>query len=368
MKVFFFLFLMAHGLIHLLGIAKACGIVEVKELAHPISKPAGWTWLATAVFFTVTALLYISGGEFWWAFGVPAVVLSQTLIFLFWRDAKFGTIANVIILFPLIIAIADFLPGSYSRAFREEAERGVARFRATDVVSENDLARLPLPVQKYLRYAEVVNKPRVQNFHAMLSGQFRRAQGEGWMDISAEQCNFYDEPTRAFLIRGSVFGVPIEGLHLYKDSNAVMQIRLASLIRIVDAGGDTMTRSETVTMFNDMCVLAPATLIDTSIRWEAMDSLTAKATFTNAGRTISALLYFNQQGELVNFSSDDRFMSEDGITSRNYRWTTPVRNYQDFGGRKVATEADVIWHLPGGEYTYGKFRLTDIQYNCSRLE
>ncbi len=366
MKIFFFLLIVLHGLIHLLGVAKASGIVEVKELTHPISKPAGVAWLVAALLLLTSALLFILGEGLWWIVGIPAVILSQTLIFQFWSDAKFGTIANVLILFPLTIAIANFLPGSYSRVFQEESNLGIARLLAPGPVTETDLAGLPFPVRKYLRYAGVVNKPRVQNFHAHLTGQMRREQG--WMDISAEQYNFYDERTRAFFIQGSVFGVPLDGLHLYKDTSAIMHIRLASLFRIVNAEGDTMTKSETVTMFNDMCLLAPATLIDTSIRWEPIDSLTAKATFTNAGRTISALLYFNREGALVDFRSDNRFMSEDGLTYTSYPWSTPVRNYRNFAGRNVATEADVIWHMPDGDYTYGKFKLTDIQYNCSTLE
>lgn len=34
---------------------------------------------------------------------VPAMVLSQILIILYWKDAKFGTIANVIILATMIV-------------------------------------------------------------------------------------------------------------------------------------------------------------------------------------------------------------------------------------------------------------------------
>ncbi len=366
MKIFFLLFVTVHGLIHLLGTAKACGILEVKELTQPISKSAGYVWLVAAVLFLVAAVLFVLNAEFWWMVGLPAVILSQALIFLFWRDAKFGTIANGIIIIPLVISMAVALPGSYRALFRAEAERGIARFQPTAVVEEKDLARLPVPLQKYLRFTGTVGKPRVQNFHATFTGEFCRSQGGGWMDITAEQYNFYDAPTRAFLIRGSVSGVPIDGLHLYKDSSAVMQIRLASLFRVVDARGDTMARSETVTMFNDMCILAPAALLDTSIRWESVDSLTVKGTFTNAGNTVSALLYFNQEGQLTDFSSENRFMSADGVSYKKYRWTTPVRNYKDLDGRKVATEAEATWHLPEGDYVYGKFRLIDIQYNCGR--
>ena len=53
-----------------------------------------------------------------------------------------------------------------------------------------------------------------------------------------------------------------------------------------------MNMSETVTLFNDMCLFAPATLIDKEILWEPVDPRTVWARFTHNGITISAMLYF----------------------------------------------------------------------------
>jgi hypothetical protein len=45
-----------------------------------------------------------------------------------------------------------------------------------------------------------------------------------------------------------------------------------------------MDVSGLVTMFNDMCLLAPVTLIDERIRWEPVDRLTAKGTPEHGGK------------------------------------------------------------------------------------
>jgi len=364
MRIFFFVIILVHGLIHLLGFLKAYSFAEVAQLKQPISRSAGIAWLTAGILFVAASVFYLLNQASWWIIGVPALLLSQTMIFLSWTDAKFGTVATVIVLIPFIMAIANALPGSYWNIYKEEAKTGIVRLGKPPLVSENDVRDLPAPVRKYLRYAGVVGKPRVQNFRATFSGQIRRSMESGWMDFSAQQYDFFDEPTRVFFIQSSLFGIPFDGLHLYRGSSATMQINVASLFRVVDAKGDTMTRSETVTLFNDMCILAPATLIDSTVRWEAIDSLTAKGIFTNSAYTISALLYFNEEGELVDFSSDDRFMSADGITYKNHRWATPLENYKDFEGRKVATRAELIWHMPGDEYVYGKFNLVTIEYNC----
>jgi hypothetical protein len=57
-------------------------------------------------------------------------------------------------------------------------------------------------------------------------------------------------------------------------------------------------------------------------------------------------------------------MSADGKTYKNYPWSTPTRDYKDFGGRKVPGYGEAIWHMPEGEYCYGKFNLQMVEYNC----
>jgi len=368
MRIFFLVVIIIHGAIHFLGYIKARNPGMLTQLTQPVSRAAGFAWLAAGCLFIAGGLLYLGRLEYWWIVAGPAVLLSQTLIFLSWKDAKLGTIGTVVVLIPLIIAIADALPGSFCNIYKQEALRGIRRLGHPAIVSVDDIRKLPLPVQNYLRYTGTVGNPRVQNFRATFTGKFRRSMESGWMDFTSRQYDFFDRLTRLFFIESSVLGIPIDGLHRYKDSSATMQIKVASLEKVVDAKGDTMTKSETVTMFNDMCIMAPATLIDSSIRWETIDSLTARGTFTNAGYTISAVLSFNTQGELVDFSSDDRSMSADGVTYENYRWTTPLRDYKDFDGRKVATKADLIWHMPNGKYVYGKFHLVDIEYNCTQFK
>ena len=147
----------------------------------------------------------------------------------------------------------------------------------------------------------------------------------------AEQYNFVDEPARLFYLNGSMFMIPVQGYHRYVGPSATMRIKAAALVPVVDASGDEMNQGETVTMFNDMCVMAPATLIHPAIVWEPVGD-TPLGDFTNAGHTIRAELSFNQAGELTNFWSDDRYQtSPDGKGARKVRWSTPLGSYRSFG-------------------------------------
>lgn len=255
---------------------------------------------------------------------------------------------------------------SFKTTYKTEATKGIARLTTMPLLVEKDISFLPDPVQKYLRYIGAIGKPKVQNVHAVFSGKMKLTDNGKWMDISAQQYNFYDQPTRLFYISSRMFGIPFDGLHLYSGNTATMKIKLASLIPVVNAYGPIMTKGETVTLFNDMCVLAPATLIDKNIRWETIDLLTVKATFTNQEYTISAVLYFNEKGELINFVSDDRYQALSGNKFENFRWSTPVKDYKEINGQKLASYGEAVWHMPKGEFVYAQFNITKIEYNVNK--
>jgi hypothetical protein len=162
-----------------------------------------------------------------------------------------------------------------------------------------------------------------------MHGRIRNGRHGRWMPLAAEQYNVVSPPARLFYLNASMFGIPVQGYHRYVESAASMRVKAAALVPVVSAHGPEMTQSETVTIFNDMCVMAPATLIDQAIDWEGVDARIARARFTNAGHTIQAGLSFNDAGELTDFVSEDRYqISPDGKTSRRLRWSTPIRGYR----------------------------------------
>ncbi len=182
----------------------------------------------------------------------------------------------------------------------------------------------------------------------------------------ARQQSFVTPPARLFFVEGSMLGVPFDAYHRYVGPAATFQVRAASLVTMVDAHGAEMNHSETVTLFNDMFLLAPATLIDPHITWEELDPLTVRATWTNAGNTVSAVVSFDAEGALTNFVSDDRSRTVDGKQYERLRWSTPVRGWHDVDGRKLFGSGDAAWELDGKEFTYAHFELLDVAYNVTQ--
>jgi hypothetical protein len=127
-----------------------------------------------------------------------------------------------------------------------------------------------------------------------------------------------------------------------------------------------MDRGETVTLFNDLCVLAPAALIDAPVTWRTIDARRVHGEFTNGAQTVSAELVFNGDDELIDFVSDDRSRaSADGHHFTPQRWSTPLGAYRTIGVRRVATYGEGRWHAPDpeGEFSYVELTVDDVTYN-----
>lgn len=357
-RLVFLLLLPVHGLIHLMGFAKAFHLTKIEQLTREITKPAGVLWLTAGLLFVFTAILLLFRNEQWWIPGVLAVVSSQVLIVSAWGDAKMGTVANVVL---LLGCIAGFGKWQFERQYRCDVQASLSGIgNATDtLVTERDLKALPAPVQRYLRYAGVLNKPRVKCMRVVMDGRMRE-KGKEWFPFTSEQYNFYQDPTRLFFMKGRMFGMTVPGYHRYQRVTATMDVRLIGLYSVIRVRGAEMNKAETVTLFNDMCLMAPATLIDERIAWQAINDTSAKATFTNGAVSISATLFFNKAGQLINFVSEDRYAVAE---MQQYLFATPIEDYVNMNGYMLGSRGKGIWYYPDGAFTYGEFNIRQIEYN-----
>ena len=355
-----------HGVIHLLGFVKAFELAEVSELQLPVSPRVGMLWLATAILLLGSAAAAFLTPRLWWAPALVGVLLSQTLIIGAWEDARFGTIANVILLVPILLAAVDLRPSSLTSLYRTEARAAVATAtRDATVLTAEDVAALPAPVRTYLERVGAVGAPRVRSFHAEFRAAIRGAPDDPWMRGTAEQVETFDPPARIFFMNVRRAGLPVHVLHRYVGTEARMEGRLLGLIPVVEVEGPKLTRSETVTLLNDVFFMAPAALVDLPIAWDTLDGRRVRATLTHAGHTVSAVAYFDERGDLSDFESDDRYqMDRDPPVLA--RWSTPLREPRDYGGVRLPSGGVALWGDAGEAWAYGDFDLLRIRYNVER--
>lgn len=93
-----------HGLLHLMGYSKAFQYSGIKHIKAHISRPIGVLWIMGCLFFIATGVLFLLNNDYWQLVGLISIAISQTVIIIGWKNARYGTIANLLILMAIIIS------------------------------------------------------------------------------------------------------------------------------------------------------------------------------------------------------------------------------------------------------------------------
>lgn len=187
MKTFFFIIITLHALIHLLGFLKVYGFAEINQLTQPISKLFGVLWLFALLLLLAADIQFILDSDLWWAVGIVGAILSQILIIVFWQDAKFGTIPNIIILLVAIVAFADW---SFNRDVKNEIVEMFARnsIDKKEILSEDMIIHLPPIVQRWLKNSGCVGKEMIHTVRLKQRGEMKmKPEQDKWYEANAEQ-------------------------------------------------------------------------------------------------------------------------------------------------------------------------------------
>jgi hypothetical protein len=107
MEILFIVLIVAHGFFHLVGFMKAFNLVSINNFRIDITKTFGIGFLIAFVFFAFLIMMYAYKSTNWWVYGIFGAIISQVLIINYWREAKYGTIPNLIILWICLLAFAE---------------------------------------------------------------------------------------------------------------------------------------------------------------------------------------------------------------------------------------------------------------------
>ncbi len=372
MRIVLVLLLVFHGLLHLLGFAKAWKLAPVPELTgatlfplpESLSKVIGTFWLLACLVLLGAAALVLVRSGVWWLVATVGVLLSQLLVIYSWPDAKAGTVAN------LLLAIAVLVAGSDAR-FQRETDGTVRALlsgvptSSSAIVTHQELEPLPTPVRQWLEASGVVGKPRPRTVRLKQRGLLRTSPDQDYMPAVAHQYFRTDEPGFVWRVRVKMMHVlPVAGRDSYLDGRGRMLIKAASLVPVVDAAGEKIDQG-TLLRFLGEIVWFPSAALSPHIRWEAIDATSARATMTYEGVTGSAVFSFDERGRFVSMSTE-RYMGS-GADARLERWFTQATEWREMGGVVIPVQGDVIWKLASGDFSYYRWELTELEFDPPEL-
>jgi hypothetical protein len=361
-----------HGLIHLIGFFKESRPKAPTRVpgisAIVLDKNATLTAnlsLLVCVCFIAAAIGYYIDNGWWLILAIIAMFLSQVLIIAYWRDARWGTIANIIILSGVIIGFAH---RGFNNMVKSEVRLlyNTGRKPGNTVVTKEMLSGLPTPVQTWLMNSGIIGKQLTVSVRLTQNGFMRsKPDQENWSSIYAEQYFRIDEPSFVWKANMEVMpGIAIQARDKYIAGKGEMKIKLVSLIPIANASGLEVDEGSLQRWLAEMCWF-PAAALSPYIKWADLDASSARATMTYRGVSGSVIFHFNAKGDITACTAD-RFMGSGNKMSLE-KWRVKTIDYQVMNGISIPTKAEATWKLKTGDFTWLKLEIIKIEYNEPKL-
>jgi hypothetical protein len=362
MKYILFFMLIIHGLIHLLGFVKAFHLANMGEFSTDISKPAGLVWFLSVLLFLLVSILLLLQKDWVWIPALAAVITSQTLIFLTWQDAKFGSIPNLII---LIFVIFSFAAWQFNGHIEKETESLLSQVNPVDadVITEEMTASLPAPVQRWMGNIGIIGMKPIHTayFEQRARMKLKPDQAE-WYPAEVVQYVTMDRPGFLWKVNMKMFSaLNVAGRDRFQDGQGSMTIKIGSLIPVVNAANDRKTNQSTLQRYLMELVWYPTAVFSPYITWEEIDENTAKATMTYNGVSGSATFYFDDSGNLLKVSAFRYKSSDENAVKAECIGETKEIRVVD--GIKIPTKVNITWVLEDGLFTWYETEILKAKYN-----
>lgn len=231
-------------------------------------------------------------------------------------------------------------------------------------ITEMDLEPLPPIVRRYLAFSGVVGKAPVQRVRIRQKGRMKTDIKADWRDFISEE--YYTVCPKSFVWLGTfpIMGpVSIQAIDHFGDSHGFLTVRLSPFFDIATNKGKESDISEFIRFFNEMTWF-PSSLLDPRITWEDLGDREVKATLRDQGLEASAVLSFGENGELLSWTTEDRYALVGGKLIKA-RWTTTVDpdDLLEAGGYRIPRGGSATYSLSGGDFHYIDIYVTDIEYD-----
>jgi hypothetical protein len=264
-----------------------------------------------------------------------------------------------------VALVAGLLAAATARkAFQRRIAGEVAALLAASqtrppaIVSDADLVGLPEPVQRWLRWAQVVGKPYPATVRLTQEGRFRQAKGQPWMSFTAVEHVTTDPPGFVWTTAMRLFPLlSISGRDSHRDGRGSIEMRALGLIPVAKASGPAIDQGALLRYLNETMWFPAAAARSPDITWEVIDASAARATIRYRDATGSAIFVFDAQGRPVDMVA----RRQDLARGRLETWSTPISAYGQFDGVRIPVAGSGVWRYETGDFTYIELRITTYE-------
>ncbi|WP_307591981.1 DUF6544 family protein [Paenibacillus wynnii] len=273
------------------------------------------------------------------------------------------TLTVLVILVAVIAGVVAIAKLMFNNSVRKQVNHmfhNISNLK-TEIIRKEDLAGLPIPVQKWLIGTHIIGKEKIINVRLEQKGQMRTKQGGPWMPVQAVQYFRVDEP--GFVWKAHVKIAPLlhmSGVDNYHKGKGIMNIMLLSLFSVVKAKGPEMDFSTMVRYLAEMPWF-PTAALHPYIQWEAIDEHSSRATMSYQGVSASGVFSFNEKSDLISFFTK-RYKEINGKYVLS-DWGGINTEFKEFNGIRIPSKSEVIWKEKSGDFNWFQLEITGIEYN-----
>jgi hypothetical protein len=226
-------------------------------------------------------------------------------------------------------------------------------------ITEADLAPLPEPVQRWLRWAGVVGRERVSTVRMEQRGEFRLGEDRDWIPFTATQHYTTNPPGFLWSVELELMPlVTVSGRDGYRNGEGSIEMRVLSLVPVASKTGGGLNQGAALRYLNEI-MWFPTAALSEQITWEPVDATSARAVFRDGDLTVSTIFVFDAEGKITTMTADRYNDEKDDILP----WSTPIEAWGEFDGLRIPVKGQGVWAYPTGDFTYIRLEITDIAYD-----
>ena len=265
---------------------------------------------------------------------------------------------NLLILSALAVPAIAFITGRWlvARQVRRDvadlfstAETGPAR-----TYDPAQLADLPAPVQRYFRHILKPGQPYLRTVRLRHDGEFKTDLKGDWMPITGEEYFRADKPGYIWIGTTTWFTARDQ----YVAGQGSLTVRLLGTLPIQHGNGPAFNQGELLRWLAETAWFPMSLLPGGPAIWSPVDDHSATLTLTDHGLTVSCLMNFNDNDELVRCEAQ-RQSDETHFQT----WVCRLSDYNERHGMLVPTQAEAAYLIDGEEKPYARFVLRDIEFD-----
>lgn len=226
-----------------------------------------------------------------------------------------------------------------------------------------DIAELPLPLQKYFKYCGYMGTPKMSNMKAYFH-QADFVQASKKLKINYTIHISVDPPARIAFIDSSILGIPFQGIDKYLNGEGAMKGVIAKKFTLFNEQGGNMNQSGLITCLAES-ILMPNFFLQDYMHWETLDETHVKATIRYYGQSASGIFTFDHNGAILSFTTHDREYNDGQGNISKAKWSAILGTYKEVNGIKYPSSMKAIWHLDTEDLVYFDGGDLTVNYNIS---